>query len=288
MKLFSLCLLFISFSVKAEIFEIHSLVRKVSQPKIWIIKFTDGRVGFWDQEEDVLTKSADLANSIIDAHLSEGNVLSSVHIVGKRDAHVYGKKEYVLPAPPYSPSVYPSYAIATDVLHSMRRTWTSDAQCYDRAHIWVYEEFYWTQRALQKVFLFFSDSYIDRYNFGWWFHVSPFAMVNLKGEIVERVMDAKFAKYPLKFKLWTDIFMKNKAECKVIGKYSDYSTHPGEEDCYLMKASMYFWQPRDLEDYETNGFQKTKFIRWEVKHAFENGFGIFHDEKLPEESAASL
>jgi hypothetical protein len=98
--------------------------------------------------------------------------------------------------------------------------------------------------------------------------------VKLNGETVERVMDPGFNRYPLKFKLWTDLFMKNKAECKLVEKYSDYSTHPGEDDCYMMKTSIYFWQPKDLEAQERSGVVKTKFIEWEIKHAYKNAFNI--------------
>lgn len=274
MKFIPVFLLIISFSLHAEIFEVHSVVRKSAEPKIWIVKLMDGRVGFWNEEEDPSLNPETLGHSIIDAKLSESAELSRIKMVGPVESPELGTAEKILPAPPYTPTAYPNYNFATDVLYQMRRQWKQTSQCYDRAHVWVYDEFYWHHRYFQKAFLFFSDSYISRYNYPWWFHVAPYALVKLKGEIVERVMDPAFAQYPLKFKLWTDLFMKNQAECKVVEKYSDYSGHPNEDDCYIIKASMYFWQPRDLENYEQSGVEKKNFFDWELKYAYEEGFGI--------------
>ena len=46
------------------------------------------------------------------------------------------------------------------------------SQCYDKAHYWSYE---WSRQnlSLGKMFLFFTESYIRRYNYKWWFHVAP-------------------------------------------------------------------------------------------------------------------
>lgn len=271
---FILIALFMISSASAEIFEVHSVARKEAQPQIWIVKMMDGRVGFWSEEEDPLLDARKFTNAIIDARLSPESVLTDVRIVGQlEEKPVSRSSEKILPLPPYTPTVYPTYGYATDILSSMRRQWVENSQCYDRSHVWAYEEAY-QGRYLQKAFLFFSDAYISRYNFPWWFHTAPYARVRLNGEVVERIMDPAFTQYPLKEKLWTDLFMKNKAQCKLVEKYTDYSRHPGEDDCYLMKASIYFWQPKDLEAYERTGVEKKKFIDWEVRHAYKNGFNL--------------
>lgn len=273
MKLTLIALFFISLSSYAEIFEVHSAAKKESRPGHWIVKFMDGRVGFWDEENDPTLKPSSLRRSIIDADLSETHILTSVRIIAPLDEAPSFSQEKILPAPSYTPTIYSSYNFATDVLSGMRRSWTENSQCYDRSHIWAYEEAY-AGRHLQKAFLFFSDAYIGRYDFPWWFHTAPYALVRLRGEVVERVMDPAFSRYPLKMKLWTDLFMRNKAECKLIDKYSGYAQHPGEDDCYLIKTSRYFWQPKDLDAFERSGVLKTRFIDWEVRHAYQNGFGI--------------
>ncbi len=279
MKLILLLLpLFISLS-HAEIFEVHSIKQRLADEKAWIIKFNDGRVGFWNEDEDPSIQPEKLPRAIIQAQLSEENVLSEIMIVGlsirTTSPDSNKRKIEILPSLPYTPTIYPSYQMATDVLSRMRRNWSDNSQCYDRSHIWAFEEFTWGRRYLQKAFLFFSDSYIERYNFKWWFHTAPFALISMNGAVNERIMDPAFTQYPLKEKLWTDMFMQNKAACRPISKYSDYSGHPGEDDCYIMKTSVYFWQPKDLEALERSGIEKKKFIDWEVKHAYENGFGIY-------------
>jgi len=273
MKYLALILMFISFSVFAEIFEVHSVARKESEPGTWIVKFMDGRVGFWKEEDDALLDARKFTRAIIDARLSQDYVLTAVRIVGYLDHEMPSIGEKLLPLPPYTPTIYPNYNYATDILYRMRRNWRQDSQCYDKSHVWSYEEAYYG-RFMQKAFLFFSDSYIGRYNHPWWFHTAPYVLVRLNGETVERMMDPTFAQYPLKMKLWTDLFMKNKAQCKVVEKYSDYSRHPGEDDCYIIKSSIYFWQPKDLEAYETSGVEKKKFIDWEIRHAYKYGFGL--------------
>ncbi len=275
MKFFVLVSLLFSTLAFAEIFEVHSIVKKTDAQGAWIVKLTDGRVGFWNETDSPTLKPTELPRAMIDADLSEYSVLSQVRIIGYAEAATVltsssNKSRFEIN---YTPTVYSSYGFATEVLNSMRRSWVNTSQCYDRSHIWAYEEAY-AQRYMQKAFLFFSDSYIQRYSFPWWFHTAPFALVKLNGEVVERVMDPAFTQYPLKFQLWTDKFMKNKAECKVVTSYLDYSGHPNEDDCYLIKKSIYFWQPQDLEAFDRSGVEKKKFIEWEVKHAYLNGFGL--------------
>ncbi len=268
---FILMALLLSLSSQAEIFEVHSVAPNHSRPGSWIVKLMDGRVGFWKATKFDRIEPRNLNRALIDADLSEERFLSGIKILGHLDETPVMSGEKDFSSPHYVPTIYSSYNFATDVLRGMRHNWNRDSQCYDRSHIWSYEETF-AGRYLQKAFLFFSDAYIGRYNHPWWFHTAPFAMVKLNGEIVERVMDPVFSRYPLKFKLWTDLFMKNKVECKLIARYSDYSTHPGEDDCYMMKTTIYFWQPKDLDAFERSGIEKTKFIDWEIKHAYENAF----------------
>ncbi len=279
MKLLILLLPLLITLSHAEIFEVHSIVKRASTERAWIVKLNDGRVGFWNEVSDPEIKSQQLPGAIIQGKLSEESTLTDVMIVGvvipEKLSSLNKRKIELLPTLPYTPTVYPSYQMAKDVLSGMRRAWSDNSQCYDRSHIWAYEEFNWGRRYLQKAFLFFSDSYIERYNFKWWFHTAPFALINMNGVVAERIMDPAFFQYPLKEKIWTDIFMENKVTCKLIGKYSDYSAHPDQNDCYIMKTSIYFWQPKDLDALERTGIEKKKFIDWEVRHAYENGFNIY-------------
>ncbi len=274
MKILILCFAFLLQPLFAETLKIHSIQERTLKPG-FMVKFTNGAVAFLSTIE-----SQDLVGQWVDVEIEEGREISSLkladihpneELIGGQFKSLFGKQTEV----EYRPTVYASYQQATNALQSFRNDSLKDAQCYDKAHIWSYEENYYHQSRLLKVFLFFSDSYIERYNNPWWFHVAPLAQVKMGSNVVERVMDAGFAQFPLKMKLWTDIFMKNQASCKVMEKYTDYSHHPGEDDCYIYKASMYFWQPKDIEALEVGQPAKTQFINWEIRHAYKYGFG--HD-----------
>src|SRR5690606_27145259 len=111
-----------------------------------------------------------------------------------------------------------SMAEARSVFHSQDPNMKSCSQCFQRAQLWSYE--LWTGRGIKtaKVFLFFTHRYIRNYDYGWWFHVSPFILVNNK----ELVLDRTFTGGPLSMKQWTDVFMRNNARCPTVARYSDY------------------------------------------------------------------
>lgn len=269
-NLLILCLFILS-PLRAEVLKVHSVQERNLAPG-YLIKFTNGAVGFLAPGE-----IDEIEGQWVDVEISETREIISLksaptpaaELIGPGFKSLFNEKNQQ----EYRPTVYSSYQEATNALQRFRRDNLRDAQCYDKAHIWSYEENYYRQSRLMKVFLFFSDSYIERYNNPWWFHVAPMGLVNMGGNIAERIMDGGFASFPLKLKLWTDIFMKNKASCKVMEKYSDYSHHPGEDDCYVYKASMYFWQPKDIEALERGASAKTQFINWEIRHAYKYGYG---------------
>lgn len=174
----------------------------------------------------------------------------------------------------YESSIFSSYSKAQSSLDNFRFPDIAGSQCYDRAHIWAYEANKFSGQSLKKMWLFFSDHYIEANKFKWWFHVAPVANVNMKGVVEPRIMDRGFAQFPLKIKIWTDLFMVQKQECQVVGFYTDYSEHPNEEDCYLIESNPYYWQPRDLEKLAKKKIIKSRFIGSEVSHAYQFGFGI--------------
>jgi hypothetical protein len=94
------------------------------------------------------------------------------------------------------------------------------------------------------------------------------------GKISERIMDMKYAKSPLKLKQWTDIFIRDKSDCPVVTRYSDYADYPESGSCFVMKSSMYYFQPMDLEDLELMEIQKIKWQRPEVEEAYREAFEI--------------
>ena len=151
-----------------------------------------------------------------------------------------------------------------------------ESQCFNRAMVWSYE--WWRKHSLKskKMMIYFTRSYIRRYNFEWWFHIAPLVNVMNEGTVVERMMDIKYSSGPLEIRKWTNLFMKNDAECRIITKYSDFADNPYTGECYLQRTNMYTYQPADLQMEEAWGYKKENFIMNEVRGAYLEAY----DEEL--------
>src|SRR5690606_33089543 len=90
------------------------------------------------------------------------------------------------------PTILSSYDQLSTIFNRMNRSWKSQTECTDRAHIWSYEEWKRSGHVFNKVFLFFTDTYIRRYNYHWWFHVSPYSLVKNGEGTTEYVVDRKY------------------------------------------------------------------------------------------------
>lgn len=160
--------------------------------------------------------------------------------------------------------------------HREARYNPKESQCFNRAMVWSYE--WWRKHSLKsmKILIFFSRSYIRRYNFEWWFHIAPYVHIMDNGKVVERVMDIKYSRSPLDFQRWANIFMRNNAPCPVIKKYSEFADFPYTGDCYFQRTHMYTYQPADLQMYEAWGYSKDNFrleeLRWAYLDAFDEQF----------------
>lgn len=171
----------------------------------------------------------------------------------------------------YEPSIITS-AQATTVFKNMRRDYQKESQCYNRAHIWNYEEFKRTGIKSGKLFLFFTSRYIRNYRYHWWFHVTPIVYVGGVAQSHWRALDRRYTSGPLTTKTWTDVFMLNNAFCPLVPKYSDYRNHQQSQDCYLIHTSMYYWQPWEIRKRETSGYMKNSFINSQINHAYWEAF----------------
>ena len=134
----------------------------------------------------------------------------------------------------FTPTILPSYTAASRLLESFSNSDVAGSQCYDRAHVWAYSAGK-SYVHVRKSWIFFADHFIEKNHFKWWFHVAPIVSVKMQGIVQERIVDRKFSEFPLKVNLWTDLFMVEKQTCKEIDRYTDYSEHPDENDCYLIK-----------------------------------------------------
>ncbi|MFL5786085.1 MAG: protein-glutamine glutaminase family protein [Bacteriovoracaceae bacterium] len=267
MKLLPFIVLIFSFSLPLHAerltTRIHSVERSPDSKRPHIVRFENGRVGFVSSaDKSVLSTLLHSKNEWLDVELDEKSNFLGAGVVPAPK----GLTEESLPAQKrisYDPSNLSSMDDAEDIFQHMRKV-RGDHQCYNRAHVWTYDEFKRSGLKSMKLFMFFTRAYIWKYHYKWWFHVTPMTYVN--NEPI--TLDHTFMKHAVPVKTWTDKFIYSKRDCPMITKYSDYSQHQDTEHCYLHPASMYFWQPRDLETYENTGYEKTDFIKWEVNWAF--------------------
>ena len=189
----------------------------------------------------------------------------------------------ILSVSDFKPSIIPSLTIAKTIFQSARYV-SKESQCYNRAHIWAFEWFQKYGLNSEKTFLFFTRKYIRKYNFEWWFHVAPSVQVIDGPNVEERIMDVKYALGgPLRLKNWTDIFMRNDAACPIISKYSEYANYPESDWCYVMKVSMHYYQPIDMELLEDTSAIKEGWIESELSAAYLEAF----NQVWPQESEVS-
>ena len=60
----------------------------------------------------------------------------------------------------------------------------------------------------------------------------------------------------------------------MVDKYSDHANFPYWGSCFVMKSSMYYYQPVDLEWLEAFGMARSTWIPTEVVEAYAEGFDI--------------
>lgn len=174
----------------------------------------------------------------------------------------------------FDPTVLISENEAMKLFKTFRKNAKPDSQCYNRSHVWAYETWKNTGISSMKAFIFFTRKYIRDFNFKWWFHNAPMVYLFKRGERKELVLDPEFAGKPLGTEDWATIFLKRGMGCAEIAKYSDYELNQESQYCYIMKESMYYYQPLDLDRQEHKRTFKSDWIDWEVKNAFSQGFGL--------------
>lgn len=277
MKYLLVLSMLLSFTLKAfavtYITQIHS-IDKGEQDRPHLILLSNGHTAFIENSQkslvdDIQTSQerGDTVEIELDADL---NVLAVKTVSPER---VEPRGEEVLSGGMYSyePSIL-DITTARNAFAGMRRDYQRESQCYNRAHIWSYEEYNRSGLKSNKLFLFFTTRYIRNYRYHWWFHVAPMVYVGDSEQFNWRVLDRRYTSGPLSTKNWTNIFMKNRATCPVVYNYSDYRNHQQSKDCYLIPTSMYFWQPRDIERQERTGYVKTQYYSSEVSHAYWEAF----------------
>lgn len=274
---FTLSLMLISFcySVHAERFQskIHTIDTSTKENVPHLIKLENGRVVFVDKEDKELLntfKASMKHEDLLEIDLDGNNNFVSAESINEikteeDETDASGRMSF-------QPTVIEGYTNALSLFRRMRRDYQNSSQCYNRAHIWQYEENKSTGVSSQKTFLFFTNRYIRNYRYKWWFHVSPMLLVRENGKVYERIIDRRYTSGPRYVKTWTNIFVATHRTCPVVSRYSEYSRNQESQDCYLMKVSQYFWQPRDILTRDNTGRVKTDWIQSEVDYAYWEAF----------------
>lgn len=227
-----------------------------------LLKLTDGRVIFVGPERGLLSGKSNYEGTPVELEVDDENHLMSISTLPDEPQNVMEKRE--VPEKMLSQTDLPSEEEASRIFRGMNRSYHSDTECTDRAHVWTYEELKKNSLVSRKVFLFFTNTYIRRYRYHWWFHVSPY--VHVLGN--ERVMDRRYTSGPRQMKTWTDLFISSKKDCPA-NTYRYYQANKnGPEHCVLVKADMYYRLPLHVRNLEDRGIVKTQFSQSEVNFSY--------------------
>lgn len=227
-----------------------------------LLKLTDGRVIFVPPESGLISRKTNYEGAPVELEIDDEQTLITISTLP--DEIEKNVEERAVPGKMMNQTDLPSEEEATRIFRGMNRSYYSDTECTDRAHVWTYEEMNKNNLISRKVFLFFTNTYIRRYRYHWWFHVSPYVLV--LGS--ERVMDRRYTSGPRPMKTWTDIFIRSKRNCPV-NTYRYYQENKnGPEHCVLVKADMYYRLPLHVRNLEDSGIVKTNFSLSEVNFSY--------------------
>src|SRR5690606_5328848 len=111
---------------------------------------------------------------------------------------------------------------AEKIFNRLNGNYQRVSQCFNRAHIWAYEEFTKHKIKSLKAWIFFTNAYIIKHRFLWWFHVAPMLTVK-NGEKMERlVLDHRYSQGPQTIKEWSNMLVYTHRDCKFDGKFHEY------------------------------------------------------------------
>lgn len=273
MKFLILTFIMFAFSQTAPAGVFHSTVHSIEYGKNdedHLIRFDSGRVSWLKAKNNKLLNMIELNDrdqKILKITFDEKNHI--IRIVQTNETY-HIEDNSALSSEPYTPAVVKNTNEALKIFNKMRKDYARNGECYNRAHIWTYEEFNRSKLNLMKIFMFFTTRYIKKYKYHWWFHVTP--MVYVGSLQSPRTLDRRYTSGPRQTKTWSDTFIKSKRTCKIVKKFDDYFLNQKSQDCYHMYSSMYYVIPRDLEKRDLTGTEKSEFIEREIKRGYRNGF----------------
>ncbi len=255
------------FSHSGEVFDIYDNQTKLQAKSA----FKQSRkIEILIEKNERISKAPDLRNTIIEIKQRE-KLHGRVQTIQTKDNSTYNPNELL--------NSYITNLKTSDetrkFFYSMDKNLRGRSQCYNRAHVWSWElnKKFYNNKEIQtgKMWIFFTTKYIKEYNYKWWFHVAPY--INEKGSPI--VLDRTFMREPADLKTWTDKFIKSQAPCIEVNRYSDYRDHQKIEDCYIIKTSLFYWQPFQIQNLEAKNEQRKSWQEHELKKAYRNTKGWF-------------
>lgn len=264
-------LLAVVFSAHAEQLEskINSIDVASKKGLSHLIKLENGRVIFVKYNDEASLnafKTSLNEQSLLNVEVDEKSNFLSAESVDEKSEPLSREQVSAVSAS-YEPTVVTS-SQASAIFKRMRRDYQNQSQCYNRAHVWTYEEYKYSGLNSMKVFLFFTSRYIRNYHYKWWFHVSP--MVSTGDDYL--VLDRRYTSGPRLKDTWTKNFIYSGRKCPVVYNYYDYRNHQNEQDCYLIPTSMYFWQPWNIQSRDNGNGSPTKYYQSNLNTAYWEAF----------------
>lgn len=266
--------------ITTTIVEVGSV--EAGDKQVMVFAQTEGRVLWVDAHDSILIEALKIAkekNLLVNVNFRDfTGTIKGVELLERAMPEINSEESLEKNTlANFEPSVIDSLASSQTVFNRLdgKTKWRS--QCYNRAHGWAYDM--WTQSRVNsmKVFIFFTQRYIKAEKYKWWFHVAPYVLTNMEGASVETVLDRTFTRGPLKMKDWSDKFMKSNQNCPVVTRYSDYRNNQFTQDCYLIKTSMYYRSPSDIERNEREGRHLTGWDLGGVADARKQAFKNWRD-----------
>ncbi len=254
--------LWISFFFIANLAMAEVISGRIVDVESSLLKLDTGRVVFL--KGDTFKAELEAARgATVELNVGSTNSLESVFKINQVAAENFTPSLVIAEKPAFEPTVI-SQAAAKVMFNRLNPKFKRISECSDRAHVWSYDEFKNNGIKTQKVFTFFTASYITRNRFKWWFHVAPLVSVaESDGSVGQRVLDYRYTDRPVPIKTWTDLLVYSKRACKMTDKFSEYDVNPQTEDCYMMIDSMYYHSPEELADME-NQIYRSGFNDFEV------------------------
>jgi hypothetical protein len=266
-------LLFATHSYAAEIITtVFNVIESKKSERILVLSGVDGRVyKFPGKNERNLRTLKAMTGSLAKITYYEANREAIISTITPLDPQRVNTRELDLNHFRYNQlrDFAPTDLQSNERVNILFRNMLNDgdkrrSQCFKRAHMWAFDMWSKGQISSQKIFIFYTQRYIQLEDFEWWFHVAPMVLSNG----VEYVLDGTFMEGPITLQAWMAHFIKSsKITCPVIEKYQDYESNQWSRLCYLMKVPMYYFSPLDIENRDTKGELKNHWVLEELQDA---------------------